>query len=222
MEQQKMFKCEWCGKDFPLTYKLYGKNKDKIIKYCSKSCAATAVRHEKRKDFYSKKQLERNIKNIIRNKNRYTTLEEIIQELHIATKTLTKYKISILSLNKELGFKKPQSMFEFLISNYLEEIFKDLEFQKTFDDCISPKGYLLKYDFYSKSNNLLIEADGTQHYDKNNPNYNEYSVICDDIKNSYAKRNNINLIRIPYKKKVTKEYIIEHLKQIDLLDYNIE
>jgi hypothetical protein len=123
-------------------------------------------------------------------------------------------------LNKKAGFKKPQSMFEYQIHNILEEFFDDLESQKTFFDCLSPKGFPLRYDFYSKKHNLLIEADGTQHYDKNNPNYDEYVHICDETKNNYAKQNGINLIRIPYKKHVTKEYILQFISEIDLLYYN--
>lgn len=221
MIEYKTFICEFCGNEFTLSHKLYGKNKDKIIKYCSKECAASAIILQKRPNFYSKKELIRHIEQIIQKNNRYTTTQEVIDELHISCKTLTKYKISILQINKSLGYKKPQSMFEYLVGMYIDELFKDVEYQKTFPDCLSPKGYELRYDFYISSCNLLIEADGTQHYDKTNPNYNEYASMCDDIKDKYALDNNINLIRIPYIKKVTKQYVLNYLRQLDPLNYNV-
>jgi hypothetical protein len=109
-------------------------------------------------------------------------------------------------LNKKSGFKKPQSMFEYQIHNILEEFFDDLESQKTFFDCLSPKGFPLRYDFYSKKHNLLIEADGTQHYDKNNGYYSEDIVRHDEMKKEYCEKNNIRLITIDYKRNQDVKY----------------
>ena len=72
---------------------------------------------------------------------------------------------------------------------------------------MSPKGYKLRFDIYLKNENILIEADGSQHYDLNNPNYSQYQQECDDIKNDWCLKNNVRLIRIPYTRKVTKEYV---------------
>lgn len=220
MIEYKTFTCEFCGREFTLSHKLYGKDKDKIIKYCSKSCATSAVRKQKRVNFYSKKELVRHIEQVIQENNRYTTVQEVVDKLHISRKTLTKYNVSVLQINKSLGFKKPQSMFEHLVGVYVDEMFENVEYQKTFSDCLSPKGYELKYDFYIDTCNLLIEADGTQHYDKTNPNYSEYANVCDRIKDKYALDNHINLIRIPYTKQVTKQYVLNYLGQLDPLNYN--
>lgn len=85
---------------------------------------------------------------------------------------------------------------EFLERNKInfiqEKTFNDLKFI----NC-------LRYDFYLPDFNLLIELDGEQHFkwvphfDKNIEKFEERK-IKDEMKNQYAKENNINLLRIPY------------------------
>lgn len=78
------------------------------------------------------------------------------------------------------------------------------ELEKSFDTCVSPKGNLLRFDFWV-NNSYLIEYDGEQHFQPQSfggnrsgeerlKEYQEY----DKIKNQWCKENNIPLIRIPY------------------------
>ena len=76
---------------------------------------------------------------------------------------------------------------------------------------LSPKGYPLRIDFYIPELNLFIEADGTQHCDPSNPWYNEYYVECDNLKTEYCNKVG-TLIRIPYSKNITTEYVLNHLR----------
>ena len=93
---------------------------------------------------------------------------------------------------------------EIKIKNFLTNNFILYDYNKVFYDCRNPlTNAILKYDFYIPSKNLLVEYDGEQHFkDISAPNFKResLSVICyrDNIKNEYAKRNNINLLRIPY------------------------
>jgi very-short-patch-repair endonuclease len=79
--------------------------------------------------------------------------------------------------------------------NYIKE--------KFFNNCLSPKGNKLRFDFYLPDYNLLIEFDGQHHYKPVNK-YNrakrthKQTVINDQIKNQFVLDNNINLLRIPY------------------------
>ncbi len=79
--------------------------------------------------------------------------------------------------------------------NYIKE--------KSFNNCLSPKGNKLRFDFYLPDYNLLIEFDGQHHYKPVNK-YNRakrvhnQTVINDQIKNQFVLDNNINLLRIPY------------------------
>lgn len=67
--------------------------------------------------------------------------------------------------------------------------------------CINPKtGRTLRFDFFLPDYNLLIEFDGIQHFEKQNyftSSLEEYQYR-DNIKNIWAKENNIRLKRIPY------------------------
>ncbi len=76
------------------------------------------------------------------------------------------------------------------------------EYQKSFNDCVSDKGRVLCFDFYIPEQNLLIEYDGEQHFGNTPPkswNFNWKRIQqLDEIKNKWAKKNNIKLVRIPY------------------------
>ena len=69
--------------------------------------------------------------------------------------------------------------------------------------------------------NVLIEYDGKQHFyhSKNNKIFNEEKYLkiknLDSMKDEYAKKNNIRLLRINYKE--NKEEIIE--KVLKFIDY---
>ena len=111
--------------------------------------------------FYNKDTLEYAISQLIKSKNRYLTRTEICKTLNVSTKTLNKFKISIIEMNKKMGFKKPKSKFEEQIFTYLIEIFgiENIERQKYFEDCLSPKGYYLYFDFYIKNqNNKIVKS----------------------------------------------------------------
>lgn len=83
------------------------------------------------------------------------------------------------------------------IIKFLEDNNITFEFQKSFDDLKNIN--LLYYDFYIPSLNVLIEYDGEFHYIDIFKNGSfEDSKIRDMLKDEYANKNNIKLIRIPY------------------------
>jgi uncharacterized protein involved in tolerance to divalent cations len=88
------------------------------------------------------------------------------------------------------------------IKNILNGMNIDYEVEKRFDDCKHKQK--LPFDFYLPKHNVLIEYDGEQHF---NPIYLFGGVKAfngtkkrDKIKNEYAAKNNIPLLRIPYTK----------------------
>lgn len=84
--------------------------------------------------------------------------------------------------------------------------------EKSFQDCINPITKMkLRFDFYLKKYNLLIEYDGAQHFKHFDFGYLDKSKeylkkqmeklqYRDQLKNKYCKDKNINLLRISYKK----------------------
>ena len=98
------------------------------------------------------------------------------------------------------------------IKNILDQINITYEIQKTFDDCKNTKK--LRFDFYLPKYNVLIEYDGMQHFKPIKffggiKRFNDLNKH-DNIKNEYASKNNIPLLRIPYTK---FDSIEEEIKQ---------
>lgn len=206
---KKIFICEHCGKEFTPHYRI--KN-NQILRFCSKSCKSKSnYKGYIEQKWFNKTQVENVLKSIVIKEGRYLTKEELCKLAKISSKTLSKFNVSIITINKECGMKKPKSVFEDKIKTYFYNNYIHVEEEKTFEDCVSPKGYKLRFDIYLKDENILIEADGSQHYDINNPNYSEYQKECDKIKDNWCKNHNIKLIRIPYTKKVSDVYINKFL-----------
>lgn len=106
------------------------------------------------------------------------------------------------------------------IINLLRQFNFIFKTQVKLENCISKKGYPLRFDFgiYDKNEKLicLIEYNGCQHYKKTefwgfNDNFEE-RIERDLIKKNYCKKNNIPLIIIPYthfKKLTIKDLMLE-------------
>jgi hypothetical protein len=92
--------------------------------------------------------------------------------------------------------------------NKISEILKNnnIKFiqQKKFKDCKNKR--LLPFDFYLPKMNILIEYDGKQHFKSIKYFGGEEGLkkrqINDQIKDNFAKENNIKLIRISYKENI--------------------
>lgn len=102
------------------------------------------------------------------------------------------------------GFRCPNCNFpvsngEIEVEDVLKKYNIRCDIQKKFDGLLGTGGGNLSYDFYLLDINVLIEYDGEFHYF---PIKGEEELIKqqkhDELKNNYAKNNNIKLIRIPY------------------------
>ena len=176
--------------------------------YCSKSCATTAQRGG-----LTKTMVEEEIVDYIISKEKYSTLSEILKGIGRSNKTISKFGISIKDLQASLGIFKAKSHFESAIYSVLVKEFDNVICEVTSENLVSPRGYPLRIDFYIPELNLFIEADGSQHTDPNNPWYNEYYVECDKLKTVYCNKIG-TLLRIPYTKNVTTEYVLKHLRAL--------
>ena len=108
---------------------------------------------------------------------------------------------------------RKKSMGENNIGIFLLNLNIPFETQKTFPNL---KNYLnnrlLKFDFYLPNENILIEFDGPQHYQKTT--YTTDGVMTNDqLKNRWSLNNNIPLYRIPYEE---RDKIIKKKKLSDL------
>lgn len=196
--------CTQCKKE------IINSNKYHKYTYCSLSCAAIAQRGN-----LSKLRIEQEIVEYVLRKGKYLTKSEILNGIGRSSKTLVKFGISTKEIQESLGIVnvKSKSHFESAIYSILVKEFDNVICEVTSEDLVSPKGYLLRIDFYIPELNLYIEADGNQHTDPNNPWYNEYYVKCDQLKTAYCNKVG-TLIRIPYSKNVTTDYVLNHLRAL--------
>ena len=106
------------------------------------------------------------------------------------------------------GAQKIKLLLKELKINFIEE--------KTFSSCRFPDtNRLARFDFYLPDYNIIIEYDGEQHFFYTNHNWDtkehfEYTKNHDQFKENWCKKNNIQIIRVPYYdyKQLTKEKIL--------------
>lgn len=122
----------------------------------------------------------------------------------------------------------PVSIGEIWISEYLAENGCLYESQKTYPDLIGTGGRLLSYDFHVRVNglSLLIECQGSQHYEVNDWFGGEEQFIRqqihDERKREYVRQHEkLRLLEVPYVTRMAKSELIEHIHQY-LDQYSIE
>lgn len=127
--------------------------------------------------------------------NSHTELEIQCQHGHVFNRTYDHYR-----QRKNCPLCKTPTKGEAIIINFLNQ--KNIDFiydSAYFEDLLSPLGNPLRPDFILPTLKIWIEYDGEFHYN-NVYDEGEYKKLIkhDKIKDDYAKRNNWNLIRIPY------------------------
>ena len=100
---------------------------------------------------------------------------------------------------------------ETIIRNYLKENNILFEEQKRYKECKNER--TLPFDFYIPKKNLLIEYNGSQHYEEaeffgGKEKFNKQQKN-DELKRKFAKDNKINLLTISYKDYNIIEKILE-------------
>ena len=192
----KIYKCKMCGAEFCL---LVRPRHPKL--FCSKKCQKEHLRQhpslpKKIHKFQTKEEFVAAASEVIINKKRYVTQDEIARHLHVCGKEFKRLNVDIVELNKSLGMKKLPSILHGIIATFLREFFDDVETEATFEDFISPNGMVLRYDIRVESQKLLVEVDGSMHQ-KGHAWYSEYRNYCSQLKDTYARTTGYTLIRIP-------------------------
>ena len=115
------------------------------------------------------------------------------------------------------------SKLESNVSNILKSNDTTFQNESCFDNLVSPRGYHYRYDFELDGNKVLIECDGRQHFENSNYYYKNdeefsYRIDSDNIKNAYALKHGMALLRIPHiysipkKQKELEEIVLEFIK----------
>lgn len=220
-KERKIFVCTDCLTEFQVPYICI--TSKKVLKRCNKCNYNFKISQ----GFFDNKvdhdELYIKICNYLKNFDTAPTFETLLKELKISSLTFRKCtkvdNSSFTNLITKLGLKsKGRSKFQNSVYSILYLYYPDI---------IQEYRVLNKFiDFYIPSLNTAIECDGAHHIDADNY-FNRLSVKhgyinsleSDVIKENYCKDNKITLIRIPYKKYITKKYI---QKYINLNEPNTE
>lgn len=167
-------------------------------RFCTKSCAG---KFQKGLAYLSRDQLIISIKNLIKSKGRYVTVKEILKATHVSCRTLNHLNISAIELNKCMGYKKPQSIIEDLVYEWLCKSFPKtlIERQKKFDGLVGLTGHPLRVDFLI-GNKVVLELDDPSHWNPTHKFYTEEGAKRDALKDTFFSSKSINLLRIKYTK----------------------
>ena len=169
--------------------------------FCSESCKHewNAAHSHPRSTNRTKAQLEEQIKHVLLI-NPNSTTKDITAEIGINPGALSRKHICISDIRKDLNLpnlKYKGSLFEDDVYKILIELGLEVHREKTYNDLKYTR--YLRYDFFIPSLNLLIEADGQQHYEEIDPWGTRHKIVLRDrIKNKYAFENSINLLRVQY------------------------
>lgn len=160
--------------------------------------------------------VQETLRRLIQERKRYITSQELSEELSVSRSLLdirrNSERIGLKKINLEHGYKLDRYSFERRVGELLGKVFPGVEIftQKSFPDLkgLSPdRRSILRYDFYLPSENLLVEADGPGHFVPGCMYFSEEVVRRDALKNEYAAKNGIRLIRVRFDEKLTQEYI---------------
>jgi len=194
--------CPGCGNTFTPLNK---QDKTSYRKFCTPKCR-NAYRVEnnlmpsKPAKYKTKAQFLVAVEKIILGKGRYVTMDELCAELKVCgNSTFKKWNVSILGTHNKLGIKKPVSVVTEIVIGGIQDLLPDMIREATFEDLISSKGMVLRFDLYSEKYRLLIEVDGSQHKEGHDW-YSEHRASNDRAKEDFAKKNYLNLLRIPFTK----------------------
>jgi len=201
VKAERNYTCTNCGKVFSISRR--GK---RAYTFCSRSCKTIFQRDS----FKSKEEISDAVLNVIKSEKRYLTTEDVRKKVGVTSRTLGRFGISIVALNEQLGYKS-KKVFEDRVAVILSKVYPDLVREKKFPGCLSPRGFSLRFDFYSEAQKILIEADGIHHYC--GPYHSEEIVVRDGIKNMWASDNGFPLIRIPYKRSFSDDYVLSYLNK---------
>lgn len=138
----------------------------------------------------------------------------------------TKLTTSEFYKTNSCGCQKGFTQGEQKVLDFLQKHLINYVREYSFKDCLSDKGFLLRFDFYLPDYNCCIEIDGRQHREIVSRFGGEKAFIQlqnnDKIKNEYCNLNNIHLIRIPYERgslDITEQRLEEIFIKEGILSY---
>lgn len=173
---------------------------------------------------YGKEEIDRQVRAVF-NKYGFISKPLINDECDFTYQALKPYYKNKNQLSEMLGvynaFCDNSSSKAKVIHLILDELYDDVKPEKTWDWLINDKTNRHIYvDFFIPSINTAIEFDGKQHFyyfERYHKTYEGFlnSIYRDKLKDRLLDEHGIRLIRISYKDKISKSYILNLLNKTD-------
>lgn len=195
--------CVVCGKKF------FPKRKHEQCKTCSRTCQGYYIQQMGYGMKYNTDELHAKVIEHIKQYGAPLSIDDLGRDMGgITRKVFSARHWTVKSLLTDAGIyedwlTKGTSLFERSVYFIIREVVGQnctIETQKVFNDLKGVKGGAARFDFYIPDYNLVIEADGRQHYTDDDPWRTEELVANDKLKNEYCLNNGIGLLRIRYKR----------------------
>jgi very-short-patch-repair endonuclease len=209
--------CAFCGEQFTRTV-------GQPARFCSRACSSKGIHAEGQGHQYDTSDVLFRMVGYVKSAIHTPTYEDILDAVGVSDKwRLDRLPgLSVLDIFAKAGRKNKSrfpSLFEemvyyALLGAGLDN--EDLERQKTFPDLHTKSGrWPLRFDFFIERLNVLVEADGPQHVSKERQGRFDHkrTKASDMIKQDYADRNGLVLLRIPYSP-VYRKVVLEVTKQV--------
>ena len=151
LAKKQVFTCIQCGIVFsPESYASTPR------KFCSHKCSEEYHTGKNRGPIRTKEEVLEKMRSAILASDTYLAKPALLRAAKICDETFTKLGLTMVEIYDGMPIKKKQFIEE--VAYYLLKPFiPDLEYSKIFDDCVSPKGYKLRFDLYTRENKLFIE-----------------------------------------------------------------
>lgn len=206
--------CVWCGKEFHPT------EARPDAKTCCRYCQGKYINAQGLSIRYNDAELKARFINYFKEKGIPVSSEQVFKDLHLTHNVLLTRGWKLTELAKEAGITEPfvpknTSKFENMVYSCLKTILPETEIirQKRFKECRDKQ--MLPFDFYIEKYNLIIEADGAQHF-KDNTKYAHFDkpMLHDQIKNKFCKKQKIYLLRVRYQRFINQEILKDVIKNL--------
>ena len=210
-----MNNCEYCGEKIDIGYKV---SKKHHFKFCSKSCKTLAQRGRTFEELYA---IAYDVVIAAYNRNDPITLQGMCKLAGVSSKTFRKYGVKYSKVLDDANVPIPRSKFQTSITAIVtKHLFpKPVISEHPFHGLINPRTNAnLRVDIFIPSIPLVIECDGLQHKETNHYFNNLVKragctpvIITDILKKNWLKAHDIPLVRIPYVKRITHDYVMSFL-----------
>ncbi len=212
-----MWICEFCGKNFSISYKV---SKKHIFRFCSKRCKTLAQFSRPKNKLLE--MIKEEVLSAFHETGIVPTLQETVSRCHISSKTFPHSGIKFTDILKELNLPYSRNKFQCSVVNILKGRFDEVITEQSFEGLVNPiTGQRLRIDIFIPSIPLAVECNGKQHTQPDHwfnriTSANGFTPVIqtDLLKRRWMEEHQIPLVDIPYTRTVSQDYVFSFLPEM--------